>query len=378
MKKKLNPIENCIAGAINTYPLLYAHTSYDRAKLRVLDHYFNVIGNGLRDYNELLSNTRSYTELQDIPEKYLNGEQLYSGYTGIHKKLSTDRYQFPDIDTVIKGMYTESEKKNFPDVKVWSPNEINGKEYWEPYPNFKEEYSLFHVIDIDVFPMDWLEAGIWYYKQAKEYFLGEYSSEYHYALSKRNIKERERRIRDYKDSLNKLRAKYDTEEQFLAYVRSPNGYGVEYNEDIEAMIEARWSNEKTRILTFIENTLNMLQNAITNYGKVETVKELKWSGVTSSYAHKCDPTATNPPDTKEALRKVWFLDAQWSNCPVEVEDDVKALWTERELGNDNYVYFTTLEDLRELGKELEIPHIIKYLEDKNIPEKDKLVIHWWW
>lgn len=114
-------------------------------------------------------------------------------------------------------------------------------------------------------------------------------------------------------------------------------------------------------------------------------KKIEWSGKTSSYHHKWHNTP-NGPDVESGFRKVWFLDAQWSDCPVEVEEEVKAMWQNYELGNDHYIIKTTLEDLG-YGVEDEVedgepvyPATIQYILEKEplIGHEDQILIHWWW
>jgi hypothetical protein len=102
-----------------------------------------------------------------------------------------------------------------------------------------------------------------------------------------------------------------------------------------------------------------------------------WSGKTSSFHHKWNDTP-NPPDVKSGFRKVWFLDAQWSDCPIEVYDEVKKLWQAWELGNDNYIIKT---DMATLTEEIEHTEAIRqYILEKEpeIGYEDKILIHWWW
>lgn len=100
-----------------------------------------------------------------------------------------------------------------------------------------------------------------------------------------------------------------------------------------------------------------------------------WSGMTSSYHHKWN-TTPNPPGTEAGIRKVWFLDAQWSTCPREVEDEVRALWRDWELGNDNYLIKTCIGDLEEQGDGTKA--IRQYLREAGIGEEELVIIHWWW
>ena len=102
--------------------------------------------------------------------------------------------------------------------------------------------------------------------------------------------------------------------------------------------------------------------------------KVKWSGKTSSYHHKWNDTP-NPPDTLSGFRKVWFLDAQWSDCPIEVETEVKKLWKDYSLGNDNFILKSDVQDLME-----DYPVILQYVKEKepDIKDDEKIIIHWWW
>jgi len=78
---------------------------------------------------------------------------------------------------------------------------------------------------------------------------------------------------------------------------------------------------------------------------------------------------------RSGFRKVWLLDAQWSDCPVEVVGEVKRLWRSRELGNDNCIVKTTLQELREMSAP-----IAQYVLEKEplIDPNNLILIHWWW
>lgn len=93
-----------------------------------------------------------------------------------------------------------------------------------------------------------------------------------------------------------------------------------------------------------------------------------WSGKTTAYSKA---------NTNVAFRKVWLLDAQWTDCPVEVEERIREMWEEQELRNDVSVIKTTLTEL------LEEPanHVIaQYILEKNpeIEDGEQILIHWWW
>lgn len=129
------------------------------------------------------------------------------------------------------------------------------------------------------------------------------------------------------------------------------------------------------------------------HGENELTDKIVWSGKTSSYHHKLHDTP-NPEDTKEGVRKVWLLDAQWSTCPIEVQDQVKQLWRYYENGNDRYIINTTIEYLDELAAEdievedrvdgkwqkvpIKVNAIVQYLEEMGVGRSDQVLIHWWW
>lgn len=77
---------------------------------------------------------------------------------------------------------------------------------------------------------------------------------------------------------------------------------------------------------------------------------------------------------KNSVKKVWFLDAQWSDLPVEIEDEVRQIWKECGLGNDNYICKRTVDD--ELFEDY--PKIYLWCRYKGIPEDEDVIIHWWW
>lgn len=77
---------------------------------------------------------------------------------------------------------------------------------------------------------------------------------------------------------------------------------------------------------------------------------------------------------RDSVSKKWFFDVQWSDCPDFVEDEVRHLWGDYELGNDNYIV------KRELDEELfeEYPNIYFWLKHKGVQQGEEVIIHWWW
>ncbi len=87
-------------------------------------------------------------------------------------------------------------------------------------------------------------------------------------------------------------------------------------------------------------------------------------------------------NTSKALNKVWVLSTTWTDCPEEVKDVVRGMWRERELGNDHYVIFTSIDSLKEeidfeeSKENLQI--IVDYLESKGVGPEEEVIIHYWW
>ena len=114
----------------------------------------------------------------------------------------------------------------------------------------------------------------------------------------------------------------------------------------------------------------------------QSIIEEGWSDKTSSYHHKWNDTP-NPKDVNPALKQVWVLDLQWSDCPEELEREAKYIWQSWSLGNDHCYKEFTLEDLKS-DYSTDLPLINKYISEQiefrnlDIKEKEQILIHWWW
>lgn len=89
----------------------------------------------------------------------------------------------------------------------------------------------------------------------------------------------------------------------------------------------------------------------------------------------------NKFDDKPALQKRWVLEAQWSDCPIEIEEIVGELWSVAGLRNDNNVYITTIEGL--LEEEYRIDEssrkmLVDYLRETGVQDGETVYIYYWW
>lgn len=128
----------------------------------------------------------------------------------------------------------------------------------------------------------------------------------------------------------------------------------------------------------------------------KSLPDPEFSGKTSSYHHKWNDTP-NPMGVTKGLREVKWLDAQWSDCPIEVEDAVKRMWQSFELGNNDYFFRISLKDIKSYleaddeevderidGEWVKVPlnplPIAQYILSvyPDIDEDEKVYVHWWW
>jgi hypothetical protein len=71
-----------------------------------------------------------------------------------------------------------------------------------------------------------------------------------------------------------------------------------------------------------------------------------------------------------ALHTATVLEAQWSDCPEDVYEEVVQMWQNFELGND-FSYVTWDAEFEE-----DYPIIAKYIADHNVT--GECLIHFWW
>jgi hypothetical protein len=101
---------------------------------------------------------------------------------------------------------------------------------------------------------------------------------------------------------------------------------------------------------------------------------IKWCGKTSSYHHKHNDTP-NPKETPKALVKTWVLNAQWSDCPIEVQKEVSRIYGDSDNLYNNSYWKMTLHELI-----CDFPIIAQYFieQDLGIELGDTILINYWW
>lgn len=83
-------------------------------------------------------------------------------------------------------------------------------------------------------------------------------------------------------------------------------------------------------------------------------------------------------DTAAISTKI-ILNAQSTDLPDDIVDEIRGMWRAMEFGNDYYyVQFDVLYEKKEQEEEDVIfytPLLIAYLEEHNV---ESCLIHWWW
>mgnify|MGYP003681990657 FL=1 len=83
---------------------------------------------------------------------------------------------------------------------------------------------------------------------------------------------------------------------------------------------------------------------------------------------------TREEGAPKSVRMQRVFDVQWSDCPLDVEENVKELWHERELYNDKYIAKFSHDDWDDPRWEL----IVGWLLLNDVERGETVWIHWWW
>ncbi len=267
--------EQFVLKCVHEYPTLYACKEFSSARISVFNQLFNVIGNGIRDENELMCELNKPFDTSVDYTKYTLGEPLYVGYT---KMKTRGDLQFPDFTTRIEGAYTKKELDSISSLhgvvyweELYKPkfeprlSAMDSKvEYkWSPYPNFKEEYSIVWDDYFSKLGPAWINAAIEFYNVCLDYFNGDCSN-YSYAYPCKTTVETENRDYDLTERLS----------TYTDFATISEEYGVAYNGNVQEFQMARWNAEKNRILDFIQNTLSRLDTMFNQFKREPSYSDL--------------------------------------------------------------------------------------------------------
>ena len=102
--------------------------------------------------------------------------------------------------------------------------------------------------------------------------------------------------------------------------------------------------------------------------------KLEYSGKTASVHHKWHDTP-NPEDTPKGFSKIYILDAQWSDCPDEVVQEVRKYW--KYYGFEDTIRIVK-KNLQWFKKDGKYPYIVDYVSSFGIDENEEFWIYYEW
>lgn len=263
--------------AMNTYPSLYTSQNLDKARLKYYDHIFNTIGNGYRDMQEFYDGHTITPEnshlLDSFPSYFIGNEPLFYAYTKIRDHGS---YKMGDSEGLLDGVYTKQQLASMPEVLMTvqcNSLRAGDADSISFYPNFQKEYSMMWD-DISELDISWTQEALFFYNSAKNFFTGPNNHLYSSACPRLSDKKGwEFKIKEYEESFNKYKKPDQTQEDF--YFEITKAYNTVYNGDTKFFIALRWKNELDRILSFIDETIERLQEDLnikeSNNSKLSTV-----------------------------------------------------------------------------------------------------------
>lgn len=257
MDKRLMTPQEYVNANVNEYPSLYASKN---PKLRIMDQLFNVIGNGVVDFEEAIEYSHKYN-VQEPAKKYLDGSDLFFVYPGYSEiNIGTKVLKMPKGNPLIE-MITEEEKVNYPNCFFLKCSKINDDPF-VPYPNFLEKYSVIwsDANALSIMSAEWKAAAFDYYKTALEFFKNpQICTKYHSAAPLHDEGEMVKRINSQESYFNAKRNDKMSDAEFHAMIEKE--WQHPYNGNTREFIITRWEKEHQRIIDFILKTLERIEES---------------------------------------------------------------------------------------------------------------------
>lgn len=236
MTTKIFTPEEMVLARVDQYPSLYSSKAFEGAQLRVYDQIFNVIGNGIRDDDELAAELKAHQFNRERAIRFCNGEQVYYGYFQV--RMIGD-YPFGEGESITVG---EWERADHPEIKHWMEC---GYCEWRPYPNFQKRYSAIWFPNFrKVAGDEWVAAAVWYYGKCRDWFATD-GNKYHGAYPSGN----QAKDAQYLTEMFKQRDRYESDEAFS------KAYGLEYTGDMVDFMTRRSAADQAKCLEYIEETI---------------------------------------------------------------------------------------------------------------------------
>jgi len=241
------------------YPTLFAKSTFEESKRTVMGGVFNSLCSEVNETLELFKWEPNQELLNQYSDKY-HTNKIFWGYEKILTYSNDDgtpildgngeemTYPDPSCESIT---VLECDKDKHPEIKMWMEAT---KHTHNPYPNFQKKYSVLWN-GLDNIPDDWRKEAITYYQWCLDYFNDpKQYSHFHHAFPKADENDTQRTIDEYKRFIEN-NPKYPTHQD----VTDAYG-GVEYNGDMPDFIHRLWEKTRQEYITFIKETLTLLND----------------------------------------------------------------------------------------------------------------------
>ncbi len=244
--------DDFVVHNVTRYPSLFASTSPHETKFRVLDHFLNVIGNGISIEDLQLPVITDADRAR--AEQLCNVEYLYYGYESVKRSRAVN-------DCIVK---MDHERLAHPEIKEWIKF-TTVRSQLSPYPNFQTRYStVYGSCDFDFKELgsEWAKAATWYYTECLKFFNN--SSNDFTDFGQFPCKEQE----DTARILNSFKTAFSSTDKYKTNDDISSAYGVRFegdrtnDADVAAFVQRRWEWKREGILKFINSTLEHLNTLV--------------------------------------------------------------------------------------------------------------------
>lgn len=276
-----------ICKSICDWPTLYLLDNFESSKIRVLDHLFGTLGNGVEWAHT--KNPKQGGYMCEDRHRKVKGEyvRIFDKPYGKEKfeKDINKKYIEPIIEVYdwrcrkVIFVGTLEEYNNNPEKETWEDPENKEEEDfdicrfrvnkdirnsnlkyhstfvdtslkfygWHPYPYFGKDYSPLWEIEPEDIKDDWKEGALYWLKECKEFFLDDKRVKtYSHYPTKINI-------RDFKKYVLK-----EMETKTVDDINKMYGTTSFTGDNFEEVEMERWDNNLKNIMSFINETIERL------------------------------------------------------------------------------------------------------------------------
>ena len=168
MDKRLMTPQEYVNAHVNEYPSLYASKN---PKLRIMDQLFNVIGNGVVDFEDAITYSHKYN-VNEPQKKYLDGSDLFYVYPEYEEIIVGNQVLKMPKGVSLDDIISEEEQANYPNHYFMKIRKSDGDDPFIPYPNFLEKYSVIwsDANALSSMSDEWKAAAFDFYKTMLEFF----------------------------------------------------------------------------------------------------------------------------------------------------------------------------------------------------------------